>query len=747
MIGYYIRIIYVKFGILKMYFKKSHILIIFYFIVSCNQNKNNAYINDYIRDFYISKTYHHDRNIDIEPIEMLDYDYIQNEARFDDGVLGGQWIRSDTVDHNINKYVEDSSFAAVYLYKKIFSKDSINIFFLLSMTDGAKLYVNENLINVQYGNNYNKEGEIISCALKSGENSIVIKTINKDWDWKIKCKILDEKQGQLIIDKRKKMHKFNEFLSIKVRPANYQDGSISKIGNFPKLVLDKPVLAEKWMGGSYSISVRWFDSDVKEVFYPKYEGRYGLYAEVLGSNGKMLKRGGTLFFSDNDQMIWNNRLEVSPEYFPISDISKQIWEEHHDAISFYMGHMTLESILYQENATLLLSFLHEMEKNNFKKSKKLTPLIYDGDYHAKIKQKILGKENSYPKLVLPKETSTKLGSLLDKQRSYKKNNLEFINSLQKICEDWVKDNGSPFDMVLAQNGKILFHDSFGSDDYGVFTINTPTEIASITKLFTGVLFAQFVDQNIIGIDDPVGKYLPDFPIEGSEAVTMRHCFTHTSGFDGHGKFGGVHNPWLENTLFHTVKSELVGKIYNYNGMGFDLAGKVMEVVSGKSIFRLFHEYLYEPLEMKNTYHNWDLGFSVHSTAFDLSILAQMILNKGIYNGKKYFSEKTFKKILPKDLKQYYPNIEYSNEWDKNRPIGIGTTTQEWKIKDELTGTDRYMLSENVIGHGSATSSQFRIDLENNIIITQTRRRGKSKFGEHFKKMYQHIDSYLLRNAD
>ena len=151
--------------------------------------------------------------------------------------------------------------------------------------------------------------------------------------------------------------------------------------------------------------------------------------------------------------------------------------------------------------------------------------------------------------------------------------------------------------------------------------------------------------------------------------------------------------------------------------------------------------------MKNTYHNWDLGFSVHSTAFDLSILAQMILNKGIYNGKKYFSEKTFNKILPKDLKQYYPNIEYSNEWDKNRPIGIGTTIQEWKIKDELTGTDRYMLSENVIGHGSATSSQFRIDLENNIIITQTRRRGKSKFVEHFKKMYQHIDSYLLRNAD
>ena len=179
-------------------------------------------------------------------------------------------------------------------------------------------------------------------------------------------------------------------------------------------------------------------------------------------------------------------------------------------------------------------------------------------------------------------------------------------------------------------------------------------------------------------------------------------------------------------------------------MGFDMAGKVMEVVTGKSIFRLFHEYLYEPLGMENTYHTWDLGYSVHSTAYDLSILAQMVLNKGTYGGKKYFSKETFEKILPKNLKDYIPNITYDNPWDKDRPMGIGTTVQEWKIKDEVTKTERYMLSENVIGHGSATSSVFRIDLENNIILTQTRRKGKTRFGQHFKKLYQHIDDYLVR---
>ena len=70
-------------------------------------------------------------------------------------------------------------------------------------------------------------------------------------------------------------------------------------------------------------------------------------------------------------MVWNNKLEVLPEYFPISNIPKEVWEEHNKAIKSYMGHVTLESIFFQENSILLLSFLHEMAKNNYKSDKKL----------------------------------------------------------------------------------------------------------------------------------------------------------------------------------------------------------------------------------------------------------------------------------------------------------------------------------------------------------------------------------------
>ena len=567
----------------RFFIKNKFIVVVVFTILGCSNKKDQFTMNSYIHDFYVSKAYYLDQEEKVEPIELLEVNFIQNEEQFTNNVSDGQWIRSENGEHNINSAVEDSSYATVYLYKKIKISRPQKAYFLLSVTDGAKVYVNQRPVAVHFGYNYNGEAKLIPFDLRKGSNNIVIKTINKDWDWKIKCKILDEKQGRILITKRNESQEYNDFLSIKLKPANYRHTYTSRVGTFPRLIVDKPGLAREYLGGNYSIKVKWFDSQANEVFYPKIEGRYGFYAEIIGANGIILKKGGTLFFLHNDRMVWNNRLEVSPEYFPIGDITKEVWKEHKEAISFYMGHITLESIFQQENANLLLSFLHEMGKHKYKKDKKLTPLILNGDYHAQIKQKVLGKTEVYKELAPPKNIYSQPQYLKDEQKSFQRNNPTFTKELRKICEDWIKDDGSPFDMILARDGNILFHDAFGEDDYGKFTINTPSEIASITKLFTGILFAQFVDQNIIGIDDPVGKYLPDFPLEGPQAITLRHCFTHTSGLDGHGLFNGVHNPWLENTLFQTIKNKTAGTRYKYNGMGHDLAGKVMEAVSGKSV--------------------------------------------------------------------------------------------------------------------------------------------------------------------
>jgi CubicO group peptidase (beta-lactamase class C family) len=249
-----------------------------------------------------------------------------------------------------------------------------------------------------------------------------------------------------------------------------------------------------------------------------------------------------------------------------------------------------------------------------------------------------------------------------------------------------------------------------------------------------MLFAQFVDQGIIGIDDPVGKYLPDFPVSGPNAVTMRHCFTHTSGFYGHYLFQGVHNPWLENTLAMVIKDDTVGRVHMYNGMGYDLAGKVMEAVTGKSIFRLFREYLYDPLEMNHTVHDLDLGFSCKSTAYDLAKVAQLLSNQGTYGDLQFFSPATYEMIIPKDLNEFYPGV--------NQKWGIGINFQRLTVKDEKTGEQRFLLDHNMLGHGSATACIFWVDRKHDLVITQTRR-GRSKvFWPNLRQVIEVVDRYV-----
>ena len=289
-------------------------------------------------------------------------------------------------------------------------------------------------------------------------------------------------------------------------------------------------------------------------------------------------------------------------------------------------------------------------------------------------------------------------------------------------------------MLVAQGGKILFHGSFGDDEFGRYTTETSVAIASITKLLTGMLFAQFVDQGIIGIDDPVGKYLPDFPVSGPNAVTMRHCFTHTGGFYGHGLYNGVHNPWLENTLAMAIRDDTVGTKHLYNGMGYDLAGKVMEVVTGKSTFRLFREHLYDPLEMNHTVHDLDLGYGCNSTAYDLAKVAQLLLNQGTYGDLQFFSPETYGMIIPKDLNEFYPGVDV--KW------GIGINFQRITVQDEKTGGQRFLLDANMLGHGSAAACIFWVDTKHDLVITQTRRGRSGVFWPHLREVTGVIDRYL-----
>jgi CubicO group peptidase (beta-lactamase class C family) len=422
-----------------------------------------------------------------------------------------------------------------------------------------------------------------------------------------------------------------------------------------------------------------------------------------------------------------------------STIDKAAWEEHKETVAEYTGRTVLLSILKQQDGAILMSYLDEMESTGSQPALTDTPIIRNHDYHLALKRKIMGVENKYIPLKMPRKTKGEPAPVLRKgtlqQASVKPETAEKIRT---ICQEWFTESGEPFDILIARHGAIIIHEAFGENALGKFTINTPTPVASVTKLLTGMMFAQFVDQGLIGIDDPVGMYLPDFPIEGEKMITLRHCFTHTTGLYGHKKWGGLHTPYIENVIANNLEYLTPGKVHNYNGMGYDLAGRVMEVVSGKSIFRLMRENFFDPLELKNCYLEEDLGTSFNGTAENLGIMAQMLLNKGSYGNLRFFGPETFEKMTPKQLKKYYPDLDV--EW------GIGLTWMRQGHPDagkQGQPKDKTVLSKNVVGHGSATSSILRVDLDNDLVITQSRRRGGKAYNKYLTKVLTALEAGLI----
>ena len=686
--------------------------------------------NAHVKQFRVAGPFHQEGLQPDRFAELMEIEFIDNENRFGLGEDKYDSVVAEIGPDNsidFNKVLGESEMALAYAQFEVQASEEAEVLFLVSAADGAKIYLNGESVHASFGGmgpNYLH----FFANVQEGKNNVVIKVPNRDWGWRLSVRILDEERAASYLDKADEGLEYQKFLhsNLEIRTGAGADPRF-RPGRFPALVFENPQLVKNYLGGSYRIRTRWFDTDLVEVDYPKKPGRYAYYAEIEGANGITLKKSATLFCSDD----WRGqfqRLDSRLGYIAVNDIPESTWEAHGQAMGEFTGSIVQSSLMLQKEGSVLLAFAEEVNNQKLKPGPRTTPLILNGDYHARLKQKILGVEKKYPKLKRPAPSRKKAPVLTNLTESQAKEYEDLKSELIQAADQWMEEGGAPFDILVALGGDIIFHGSFGQDNYGRFTTETPTEIASITKLLTGVLFAQFVDQGIIGIDDPVGLYLPEFPLTGPNAVTMRHCFTHTSGFYGHALFDGVHNPWLENTLALVIKDDTVGQEHRYNGMGYNLAGKVMEVVTGKSVFRLFREYLYDPLEMNDTVHDWDLGFSCQSTAYDLAKVGQLLLNGGSYGNLQFFSPETLEMILPKDLNEFYPGV--------NRKWGIGINYQD----------RNGLISDSVLGHGSATSNTFWVVPEHDLVITQTRRRGMRNFGPNFRKVIEVIKKHLAKKG-
>ncbi len=139
------------------------------------------------------------------------------------------------------------------------------------------------------------------------------------------------------------------------------------------------------------------------------------------------------------------------------------------------------------------------------------------------------------------------------------------------------------------------------------TAETVYRIGSITKQFTSASVMQLVEAGEIGLDDPMTKYLPDYPMQGHE-VTIRHLLTHTSGIKS---YTGLAE-WRPTMKLDLTDEELIdfirdepfdfapGESFLYNNSGFYLLGMIIGEASGETYREYLNAHLFGPLDLRGS---------------------------------------------------------------------------------------------------------------------------------------------------
>lgn len=214
--------------------------------------------------------------------------------------------------------------------------------------------------------------------------------------------------------------------------------------------------------------------------------------------------------------------------------------------------------------------------------------------------------------------------------------------------------------------------------------DTVFDLASLSKLFTAIAVLQLVEDGAIALDDAVAEHLPAFGAAGKQAVTVEQLLTHTSGLPAWLPLYRSH-PDRDARLAAVLGAELTsppGAVYRYSDLGLIVLGELVGEVTGQPLDEFVAAHITGPLGMDDTGYRpdpalreriaateyqpwagrglvhgevhdenaWSLGgvaghAGVFSTADDLAVLAQTLLNGGRYGTARILEAATVEAMM------------------------------------------------------------------------------------------------------
>ncbi|MRX68912.1 CubicO group peptidase, beta-lactamase class C family [Flavobacterium resistens] len=184
-----------------------------------------------------------------------------------------------------------------------------------------------------------------------------------------------------------------------------------------------------------------------------------------------------------------------------------------------------------------------------------------------------------------------------------------IEQLLSKYNEYGQFNGSA---LVAENGKVIFKKGFGSANFEWNIPNQPDtkfRLGSITKQFTALLIVKLAEEGKIKLDVPITTYLPDYPKETGDKITIHNLLTHTSGIPNYTsvpnfmreKARNSYTPEAFVKTFSSLPLEFTpGEKFNYSNSGYFLLGYIIEKITGKTYEQYLQEVILTPLKMTNT---------------------------------------------------------------------------------------------------------------------------------------------------
>ena len=314
-----------------------------------------------------------------------------------------------------------------------------------------------------------------------------------------------------------------------------------------------------------------------------------------------------------------------------------------------------------------------------------------------------------------------------------------LGAIDRVVQRGVTAGGFPgAAVVVGRKGYAVWSRGFGTLDWrtGSSPVNPETSIydlASLTKVVaTTTAIMILYDEGRVALDAPVSRYLPSFTGDRRELVTVAHLLTHRAGLPA-----GL-ELWRRTSTPADARAAVLaapiknapGAVYEYSDLGPMLLAFLVEAVSGESFDQFVASRVFAPLGMTDTgfrpaarevnriaptevtpprgyplrgeVHDENAyrlgGISGHaglfSTAADLSVFAQMMLQGGRYGDVRIVSDTTVARFTARTAGR--------------RALGWDTCAGE--------GGCGQFLTSRAYGHTGYTGTSLWIDPDHDLFV-------------------------------